>query len=397
MKLPLTHRALSFPLSGTILALVTIYSLCPLWPSRNTVSATEPVLLSPAEGSTVSIAPPAAVPYQSPEERGWDTDYPISQINPDDTDRTHPAPVTLSWSYPERASFTIELAAGENSVGDNSDGDNSAGFADALTLKSETTSIEVRNLAPGTLYHWRVTAEAGGNETSSAVGRFRTEAQLPRWFDIPGIANVRDAGGWPAAGGRRVKEGMVFRGTQLEGAFAITPKGRDYMVHTLGIKTDLDLRRTTEVGDPTVTTNRPLGDEVTWINAPVLAYMDGFAEEQLPYWRDAFRILAKPETYPVYIHCYGGADRTGEICLLLKGILGVSDSDLCADYELTTMMSFGIRYIHTEYFEKTLAELHRYGTPEEPLSVKCERFLLHVGVTPEEIETIRGLLLEGQP
>ncbi|MBQ6619040.1 MAG: tyrosine-protein phosphatase [Thermoguttaceae bacterium] len=343
-----------------------------------------PVLLTPAEGESVSVAPPAAVPYRTPRQRGWDTDYPISEINPDNTDRTHPPAVTLRWSWPAPARFTVEVAAKED-------------FSDAIVLHSETTSVEVRNLAPGTLYHWRVTAGGIGGGNRSAAGHFRTEPQLPRWYDIPGIANVRDAGGWLTADGRRVKEGMVFRGTQLDGEFAITPEGRDYMVHTLGIKTDMDLRRDAEVGDPKKTTGRPLGDEVVWAHAPVLAYTDGFAADQLPRWREAFKVLARPQTYPVYIHCYGGADRTGEICLLLKAILGVSDSDLCADYELTTLMRFGIRYIHTDYFEAMIAGFNKYGTPEEPLSVKCERFLLDIGVTPEEIETIRATLLEDAP
>ena len=303
---------------------------------RPAMAGSGPVLVTPAEGESVSLAPPAAAPYRSPQQRGWDTDYPIAQINPDKTDRTHPPAVTLSWSWPAPARFSVEVATQED-------------FSDAITLKSETTSVEVRNLAPGKRYHWRVTAGGIGGGNRSAAGHFRTEPQLPRWYDIPGIANVRDAGGWLTADGRRVKEGMVFRGTQLDGEFAITPEGRDYMVHTLGIKTDLDLRSVGEVGDPKKTTGRPLGDEVIWAHAPVIAYKDGFAEDQLPRWREAFRILAKPETYPVYIHCYGGADRTGEICLLLKALLGVSDSDLCADYELTTLMRFGIRYIHTEY------------------------------------------------
>ena len=222
-----------------------------------------PVLETPAEGESVSVAPPAAVPYQSPQERGWDTDYPIQQINPDGADRTQPKAVTLSWSWPEESYFTVELSAKED-------------FSEALILHSETTTVQARNLAPDTLYYWRVTA---GGKSRSAVGHFRTEPQLPRWFDIPGASNVRDAGGWPTADGRRVKEGMIFRGTQLDGKHAITPEGRDYMVHALGIKTDLDLRGPSEVGDPNVKTGRPLGDEVEWVNIPVAAYKDVFTEE----------------------------------------------------------------------------------------------------------------------
>ena len=357
----------------------TLWVLLPLAAESSDDSV--PVLVTPAEGESVSVAPQPAVPYLSPEERGWDTDYPIEQINPDHTDRSRPKPVTLSWSWPHGGHFTVELAANED-------------FSDAVVLKSDSETLQARNLAPDTLYSWRVTAEGG---VRSAAGHFRTDVQIPRWFDIPGPSNVRDVGGWPTADGRRVKEGLVFRGTQLEGRFEITPEGRDYMVHTLGIKTDLDLRGPSEVGDPNVKTGRPLGDEVEWVNIPVSAYKDVFTEEgQRPRWREIFSTLAKPETYPVYIHCYGGADRTGTLCLFLKAILGVSDNDLCVDYELTTLR-FAVRHIHIDAFEAMLEELNRYGTAEEPMSVKCERFLLDIGVTPEEIESIRAILLEDKP
>ena len=38
----------------------------------------------------------------------------------------------------------------------------------------------------------------------------------------------------------------------------------------------------------------------------------------------------------VYFHCHGGADRTGTLAFLLEALLGVSESDLSKDFELTT-------------------------------------------------------------
>jgi hypothetical protein len=55
------------------------------------------------------------------------------------------------------------------------------------------------------------------------------------------------------------------------------------------------------------------------------------------------RILSRWENYPVYLHCWGGADRTGTVVFLLQGIAGVSLADLAVDYELTSFANFGTR------------------------------------------------------
>ena len=39
---------------------------------------------------------------------------------------------------------------------------------------------------------------------------------------------------------------------------------------------------------------------------------------------------------PVYFHCIGGADRTGTLAFLIEALVGVSESDLSKDYELTS-------------------------------------------------------------
>ena len=41
------------------------------------------------------------------------------------------------------------------------------------------------------------------------------------------------------------------------------------------------------------------------------------------------------EGKPVYFHCAAGRDRTATLAVLLEGTLGVSESDMAKDYELT--------------------------------------------------------------
>ena len=41
----------------------------------------------------------------------------------------------------------------------------------------------------------------------------------------------------------------------------------------------------------------------------------------------------------VYFHCIGGADRTGTLAFMIESLLGVSETDMDIDYELTSFNS----------------------------------------------------------
>ncbi len=71
-------------------------------------------------------------------------------------------------------------------------------------------SLNIDNLEVGAAYEWTV---AGGGETGR--GTFRTADGYPRLLRFPGVANARDIGGWTGLGGRRVRQGLVFRSCGL--------------------------------------------------------------------------------------------------------------------------------------------------------------------------------------
>jgi len=73
-----------------------------------------------------------------------------------------------------------------------------------LSVKGDAADID--NLEVAAEYEWIV---SGGGATGG--GRFRTEDRTPRLVRFPGMANVRDIGGWVGLDGRRVKQGLVFR------------------------------------------------------------------------------------------------------------------------------------------------------------------------------------------
>lgn len=68
------------------------------------------------------------------------------------------------------------------------------------------TTISVDNLEIARSYEWTV---KGNGET--ARGTFKTEDLAPRLLRVPGASNMRDLGGRIGLGGKRVKQGMVYR------------------------------------------------------------------------------------------------------------------------------------------------------------------------------------------
>ena len=117
-----------------------------------------------------------------------------------------------------------------------------------------------------------------------------------------------------------------------------------------------------------------------------------------------FQTLAKEESYPLYLHCNAGADRTGTICALIECLLGVSEEDATKDFELTSFSPFGKRtrvyvqqndsgnYIAWGKFLETLRSFD--DSENRNLTTATEKYLLSLGVTRSEINSIRSILLE---
>ena len=73
----------------------------------------------------------------------------------------------------------------------------------------------------------------------------------------------------------------------------------------------------------------------------------------------------------VYFHCAGGADRTGTLAFLIEALLGVSESDLSKDYELTTfdgsnkrLRNYRATEDETHILYELVTYLRRFGYPE---------------------------------
>jgi len=202
--------------------------------------------------------------------------------------------------------------------------------------------------------------------------------------------NVRDMGGWKTVSGRRIRQGLLLRGSEMNIHHIATEAGKRVMLEDLGIRTDLDLRREV-VGEQE---HSPLGEGVQYRLYPMECYGKFFLEEQEEVCRTVFSLLAERGNYPLYFHCWSGADRTGTLALMIGAVLGMEDEDLLQEYELTSFAIGQMRYRTFGLFTNLMEALNGYGLPEEPLRVKAVRFLLKIGVPQEQLDVIRDILLE---
>ncbi len=254
------------------------------------------------------------------------------------------------------------------------------------TLDAKAQELSLLNLKTGTQYFYRINAHFTNGIVSSAGSSFRTK-ESPRILTVSGAYNVRDIGGWKTVDGKTVKQGLLYRGTELDGAveakYTLTDAGRAVMLDHLGIRTDMDLRWTAKQPN----SKDALGADVQYLYYGVAPYTDIFVAENQEEVRKVFSDLAKPENYPIYIHCTYGRDRTGTICCLLEALLGVEEGNLWRDYQLSALDE---KYLDSSFDRFMVALRNLEG---ETMQEKAENYLLGIGVTEEEISSIQTIFL----
>ena len=271
------------------------------------------------------------------------SDYTTRASDMNDT----PLPVRLTWARvgSEQLRYVVTVATDE------------ALTQDVRTFSVKTEQVDVYNLLTGTTYYYRVKAiTVEGHSYETPVASFVTTDTV-RWIYADGARNVRDMGGWNG-----LNQGLIYRGSELNlvgnHGLQITASGVRTMTEELGIRTDLDFRAAKENG--TYGTASPLGESVAWKNVPIGNFLSAFTDS----YTEVMDTFVDYDNYPIYMHCWGGADRTGTVALMLSGLCGVSEADLAVDLELTSFASFGYRYRYdntTFLYASTLARVKRYA------------------------------------
>lgn len=160
--------------------------------------------------------------------------------------------------------------------------------------------------------------------------------------------NFRDIGGYLNADGHQVKWGRYYRAGRQD---RMTETDLEKL-QTMGVKSQIDLRKNDEVGDQGRGPLPEMGAH--YHHLPVIP--DGGSDElarlvgdtrisgarYLGYlhfgpdtWLQMCEVFADAKQHPIVIHCTAGKDRTGVSTAFLLSILGVSREIIEADYLLT--------------------------------------------------------------
>ena len=295
------------------------------------------------------------------------------------------APVAVEWknTYENVQSVKVEYSVNEDMTD-----------AEETELEGYKTKLNLYNLLKGTKYYVRVTAKLAGGEEKTALSSFETTDLGARFMKIDGIFNVRDLGGYKTASGETTLQNMFFRGGALSPEshgwydyVRLSDSGKKYMSEKLGIKTDFDLRTASE--NLNLTASPIPGANLEYYG--VGGYLSAFTETAA--YRKVFSALSDKTKYPVYLHCTGGADRTGTISFIVNALLGVDERTLIQDYELTSFSIYELRnYNGTTYqFKDFFEKLKTYEG--DTLQQKTENYLLSIGVTETEIYNIKAIML----
>ena len=254
-------------------------------------------------------------------------------------------------------------------------------------LPAEERTVNIENLRPDTNYEVVIQVIFSNGRQVEKSYAFKTEPS-PCFLFVDGVRNLRDIGTAKTVDGRQVKKYMLYRGAEIDGAmeprYKITENGIDYMLNVLNIKTEIDLRWYEEDVMSDI-----LGPKVTHNYYSMSAYNDFFdTDHSVENAKELFSALAKPDAYPLYIHCSYGADRTGTIIYVLEALLGVNEETMYQEWESSVICN------GEGFYEEMDAFLVRFKSLEgNTMKEKAENYLLSIGVTKQEIESIREILL----
>lgn len=210
-------------------------------------------------------------------------------------------------------------------------------------VSASSSPAKIYNLIPGLLYYYQVKKSDGSTLKS---GCFIPEGPV-RMIYIGSISdNIRDLGGWKA-GNKTIRYGRLYRGALIDN---ISSTDKSTFIG-LGIGLDMELRGYKSDETSISYNTRPI-PEIDWCQFKLLKFLGvtetaGKTEE---LYRAAIKkvitYLRENENKAVYFHCAGGADRTGALAFLIEALLGVSESDMSKDFELTSMTVKNKRYRH---------------------------------------------------
>lgn len=221
---------------------------------------------------------------------------------------------------------------------------------------------------------------------------------IDRVYKLNGVRNFRDFGGYASSHGGQVRKGVLFR----SGHYAEATPEDISAVQNLNIALQADLRRpderermagkwsapTTVTHDGGRETDAPHTQFLQRVEASA-ELADGwmndyykvapFKEHHVSMFSDWFsKLHALEDDQAGLVNCAAGKDRTGILCALTHHVLGVSEDDIVADYDLTNQAA---------EVDSRLPEAADYFNDFLGKSYEPEVYRPFMGVHPRYLET----------
>lgn len=254
-------------------------------------------------------------------------------------------------------------------------------FSEGIFRECEESEFLFKNYKVGTRYFW---------SAKGITDSFLTEDERFRFIHAEGAKNIRDLGGG------KIKQGLIYRGSELLGHYKLTEEGIRVLRDELKIKTELDMRGEC-LGN---FTDSVLCESVRFLQIPYRPYDEAFEEVHKRSLAKIFDLLADENSYPLYFHCMGGADRTGMIALYLEALCDEDEETIFLDYELTSLSTIPkldsesvapVRSREFDYFVDFMERLSAYCEGGS-LRDKVIGYLHSCGITDETIGKIIEIL-----
>ena len=218
------------------------------------------------------------------------------------------------------------------------------------------------------------------------------------------MCNVRDLGGWSCDGGT-VRYGKLFRGC------AVYNQPADWaLLHDLlGIRAELDLRWDSEIEAGMQAYNMSeygslIGSDVKLTHIDGAWYNDSstgiLAQESNMKAMLECVFDAVESDSPLYFHCVSGADRTGTLAMILEAMLGMRQSDIDKDYELTSFYSGADTDAHARRRNESewIGLISAFaGYTGSSLRDRVVNWALTIGIPIERINAFRAAMIDGTP
>ncbi|MBE7080103.1 MAG: tyrosine-protein phosphatase [Clostridiales bacterium] len=348
-----------------------------------------PTITSPQQGKTISLLEGDIYEFASNYSKYCGMNFTLGDYQ---GDRYMPRPATLTWKNQREGALYYTFKIGTDKE-----------LEDADTYLVSETIIHIDYLYAATDYYYQIYAHYDNDEVlKSRVFDFTTAA-LPRTVYIEGVSNTRDMGGYLTVDGtHRIKQGMIYRRGEVDRNWGkITEEGKRVMVHELGIKTDLDLREAS--GAPL--TQSPIDPSLNYVNAPKAPYYTDkiISAEYKESLIKEIRTFANPDNYPIYLHCSLGRDRAGTLAFLISALLGMNEMDIFRDYEMSffskngwadAAQGAGQLNAMVGVFQGLYDYIKNYKRGGSMADNAAAFMMEHLGITQEEIDTIREIMLE---